>query len=102
MYLLINDNFVFTARPHPRLDRGQIGLSDPQRTWASISLQDVVHVQIYDPFAQGGQSYLGALDVEVGFAGKKSTEAPYDQDELANHFVRVRHHIRYHLYRAHH
>jgi hypothetical protein len=27
--------------------------------------------------------------VEVGFAGKKSTEAPYDQDDLSNHFVRV-------------
>jgi vesicle-fusing ATPase len=90
IYLLVNEQFVFTARPHPRLERGQIGLSDPQRTWASISLQDIVHATIYDPFAeQGGQSYLGALDVEVGFAGKKSTDAPYDQDELSNHFVRV-------------
>jgi len=46
-------------------------------------------VQIYDPFSQGGQSYLGSMDVEVGFAGRKTTETAYDQDELAQHFIRV-------------
>jgi vesicle-fusing ATPase len=39
---------------------------------------------MYDPFSQGGQAYLGSSDIEVGFAGKKRTDMPYDQDELAN------------------
>ena len=52
-----------------------------------IALTDVVEVQMYDPFSQGPQSYLGSMDVEVGFAGKKSTDVPYDQDELAQAFV---------------
>jgi vesicle-fusing ATPase len=46
----------------------------------------MVQVQGYDAFSQGGQSYLGALEVEVGFAGRKVQETPYDQDELATQF----------------
>jgi len=52
-----------------------------------VALTDVVEVQPYDPFSQGAQSYMGSMDVEVGFAGKKSTDVPYDQDELAQAFV---------------
>ena len=89
-YLLINGSYVFTARPFDGFPPGQISLSDPQRTWASVSLMDTVNAQIYDPFSEGGHNYLGSMDVEVGFAGRKSTEAPYDQDELADHFTRVR------------
>ncbi|XHF97830.1 transport between ER and Golgi ATPase protein [Aspergillus wentii] len=57
-------------------------MSDPQRTWAGIALTDSIKVQIYDPFSQGGQAYLGSTDIEIGFAGKKRVETPYDQDEL--------------------
>ncbi len=46
-------------------------------------------MQIYNPFSEGGHRYLGSMDLEVGFAGRKITEAPYDQDDLANHFIRV-------------
>ncbi|KAI9807737.1 MAG: transport between ER and Golgi ATPase protein [Phylliscum demangeonii] len=88
IYLLINGNFVFTARPYDGFPPGQISLSDPQRTWASVSLMDTVAAQIYDPFGEGGSNYLGSMDVEVGFAGRKVSESPYDQDELANHFTR--------------
>ena len=50
----------------------------------------MLDVQPYDPFSQGAkQSYLSNLDVEVGFAGKKTVEAPYDQDELAAAFSNV-------------
>ena len=70
---------------------GEIGLSDAQRNWAGISLgpQDVVTVEPYDAFSQGGDVYLGAIEVEVGFATKKTTETPYDQDELASQFKKV-------------
>lgn len=66
-------------------------MSDPQRTWANIGLRDAIKVQLYDPFSQGGQAYLGSADVEVSFASvKKRVEAPYDQDELANAVIKVR------------
>ncbi|KAF2718480.1 AAA-domain-containing protein [Polychaeton citri CBS 116435] len=83
VYLLLNGAYVLSARPIPQFPRGQISLSDPQRTWMQVALTDVVDVQSYDPFSQGAQSYLGNADVEVGFAGRKTTDVPYDQDELA-------------------
>ena len=86
-YLLINGQYVLSARPIPSFPRGQISLSDPQRTWMQVALTDLVEVQAYDPFSQGAQSYVGTMDVEVGFAAKKSTDVPYDQDELAQAFV---------------
>jgi vesicle-fusing ATPase len=79
---MLNGRFVVTARPLDGFPQGQISLSDPQRTWAGISLMDTVDAESYDPFSAGGQSYLGSLDLQVGFAGKKISEEMYDQDEL--------------------
>lgn len=88
IYILVNGNYVLSARPTQGCQPGEIGLTDAQRTWAGITLgpQDVVTVQSYDAFSQGGQSYLGAVEVEVGFAARKTTDVPYDQDELATQF----------------
>ena len=33
-YIMLNNIFVLTARPFEGFQRGQISLSDPQRTWA--------------------------------------------------------------------
>ena len=88
-YLLLNGAFVLSARPIPDFPRGQISLSDAQRTWMQVALTDVVDVQIYDPTSQGPQNFLSNMDVEVGFAGKKSTDVPYDQDELAQAFTQT-------------
>lgn len=94
IHLLINGSFVLSARPIPSFPRGQISLNDAQRTWLQVAMTDVVEVQQYDPFSAGPQSYLGSMDIEVGFAGRKSTDVPYDQDELAQAFIRVfRHQI---------
>lgn len=89
LYLLINGMYVVTARPTPSFPQGFIALTGPQRSWAGVSLVEAVMVEIYDPFVQGPQSYLGSLDVEIGFAGKKTTETPYDQDMLAEYFIRL-------------
>lgn len=86
---MLNDSYVLTAKHFDGFPQGQISLSDPQRTWASISLMDVVSVKIYDPFQEGGHRYLGSLDAEISFAGRKTTEAPFDQDVLAQHFTKV-------------
>ncbi|KAJ5494084.1 ATPase AAA-type core [Penicillium fimorum] len=87
--LLINDLFVFSARPLDGFPAGYMSMSDPQRTWANIGLRDAIKVQLYDPFSQGGQAYLGSADIEVSFAStKKRVETPYDQDELAQAVIR--------------
>jgi vesicle-fusing ATPase len=88
----VNGNFVLSARPHQGCQPGEIGLTDAQRTWAGISLgpQDVVSVEHYDPFSHGGGVYLGSIEVEVGFMTKKTTDVPYDQDELAAQFKKVK------------
>ena len=88
-YVILNDLFVCTARQLDGFPQGQISLSDFQRSWASISLQDIVYVKLYDPFQEGGHRYLGSLDAELGFAGKKETEMPLDQDELQQIFTKV-------------
>lgn len=87
-YVMLNDLYVLSARTFDGFPQGQLSLSDPQRTWASISLMDTVDVKLYDPFQEGGHRYLGSLDAEISFAGRKTTEAPFDQDELALHFTR--------------
>ena len=44
-------------------------------------MTDTVNAELYDPFQQGDQAYLGSMDVEIGFASqKKRVDAPYDQD----------------------
>lgn len=90
LLLLVNDLYVFSARPLDSFPQGRISMSDPQRTWAGVALTDSVKAQIYDPFSQGGQAYLASTNIEVGFAGKKRTESPYDQDELAAVVIKVR------------
>lgn len=50
---------------------------------------DTLTAEEFDPFSQGARAYLGSLDVEVGFASaKKFTDTPYDQDVLADAFVK--------------
>lgn len=52
-------------------------------------MTESVNAEIYDPFWQGGQPYLGSMDMEIGFATKKMTDMPYDQDMLADYFTRL-------------
>ncbi|KAL1627263.1 transport between ER and Golgi ATPase protein [Neofusicoccum ribis] len=90
IYILVNGNYVLSARPTETCRPGEIGLTDRQRTWAGVSLgpHDIVMVQNYDHFGEGGGAYLASVDIEVGFAAKKTTEVPYDQDELGQFFTR--------------
>ena len=88
-YLLLNNGFVTTARHFDGLQPGQIGLNTSQRNWMGIALTDSVQAELYDPFSQGGKAYLGSIDADVGFAGRNTTEKPFDQDELAAQFTQV-------------
>ncbi|TVY71216.1 Vesicular-fusion protein sec18 [Lachnellula suecica] len=88
LYILLNRLYVVTARPLPGFPPGRISLSDPQRTWLSVSMTDPIEASPYDPFSQGPKAYLGSVDVDVGFASiKKTTDVPFDQDVLADAFI---------------
>lgn len=80
---------MVTARPLPSFPSGFISLHERQRDWCDIGKGETIMCEIYDPFSQGGHAYLGALDLDVGFASKKSTDVPYDQDVLADNFIRL-------------
>ncbi|KAK0107832.1 transport between ER and Golgi ATPase protein [Cadophora gregata f. sp. sojae] len=52
-------------------------------------MMDPIVAESFDPFSQGPSTYLGNLDVEVGFASvKKVTDQPFDQDILADAFIK--------------
>ena len=81
---------MVTARPTASFPPGAISLSDPQRTWCDVGMMDPIIAESYDPFSQGANVYLGSLDLDVGFASaKKFTETPYDQDMLADVFIKT-------------
>lgn len=89
--ILLNGRNVVEARPLNSFPQGCISLSDPQRTWCDVGMMDPITAEIYDPFntPQGNAVYLQSLDVDIGFASvKKVTEVPYDQDVLADVFIR--------------
>ncbi|KAJ9633027.1 transport between ER and Golgi ATPase protein [Knufia peltigerae] len=90
IFIIINGMFVVTARPLDAFPRGNIGLSEPQRSWMGVALTDQVSAELYDPFAQGGQAYIGSMDIEIGFAStRKVTDVPYDQDDLAKEITKL-------------
>ncbi|KAJ8660277.1 hypothetical protein O0I10_004139 [Lichtheimia ornata] len=78
-YLLVNDQYIFTARQDNTMQRGVLGTSAMQRRWAQFSLNEEVSVKPYDPFATGVDIYLAMLKVEVGFL-RKSTQNTDDFD----------------------
>lgn len=88
--LLVNQTYVVSARPLDNFPPGTIGLSEPQRSWMGVALTDQIQAEVYDPFKDGNQAYIGSADIEIGFAStRKVVEAPYDQDELAKEVTRV-------------
>ncbi|KIX03460.1 uncharacterized protein Z518_07012 [Rhinocladiella mackenziei CBS 650.93] len=88
--LMINGMYVVSARPLDAFPRSCIGLSEPQRSWMGIALTDQLQVEVYDAFGQGGQAYIHAMDIEIGFAStRKVVDTPYDQDDLAKEIVKL-------------
>ncbi|KAL5043762.1 hypothetical protein BDW71DRAFT_187324 [Aspergillus fruticulosus] len=86
--IIVNGLYVFSARILDEFPPGYIGLSSIQRPWAKAGFRDTLDVRIYDPFRQGGEAYLGSVDIEVKFAGKLRTDTLYDQDELLSSVIK--------------
>lgn len=83
-------DFVVHARGFPGLGQGMIAFGEPQRLWLNnISPGDTVVVEEFNPIELGQKSYMGAVEVAIEFASKnKATDAPYDQESLAKHFIK--------------
>jgi len=88
LHLILNGRNVVTAKPLDGFPRGSISLHDRQRTWCDVGLLDSISAEVYDPFAHGNECYLGELLLEVGFAGKKTTDTPFDQEVLSEAFIK--------------
>lgn len=90
IYVVIDNLFVLTTRQSEEVPPGTIGFNGNQRTWGGWSLNQDVQVKPFDLFKYSGkQSYLGSLDIEISFRNKaKATPTPFDQDELASHFIK--------------
>jgi vesicle-fusing ATPase len=71
LYILLNGLYVVTARPTDNFPQGCISLNDKQRSWCDVGMMDTLVAETYDPFSQGGHAYLGAVDVDIGFASIK-------------------------------
>ena len=93
LYVLIRGgqpqgDFVVTAEPTDGFPRGYISLSDPQRSWCRIGLTDQFAGEIYDPFANGPQAYIGSIDLDVDFASAKKTPGTeFKEKELIERFL---------------
>lgn len=88
-YIILNDLYVLTVRPIEGFQRGAISLAEPQRSWASVSIRDVVQARRFDPFSGNAPSYVVSMDVEISFASQKKTSDQLDQDNLGATFTRV-------------
>lgn len=83
-------DYVVHARGFPGLGQGMIAFGEPQRLWLNnISPGDTVVVEEFNPIELGQKSYLGSVEIAIEFASKsKATDAPYDQESLAKHFIK--------------
>ena len=91
LYVIVNGQYVFTARPIQQCPPGHIGFTDNQRSWARIGLGPgyTVNVERYEPMAEGDQGgYMFSVDCQIAFKlAKKTTEQPYDQQMLNDIFT---------------
>jgi vesicle-fusing ATPase len=91
LYIIVNGQYVFTARPIQQCPPGHIGFTDSQRSWARIGLGPgyTVNVERYEPMSEGDQGgYMCSVDCQLSFKlAKKTTDHPYDQQMLNDIFV---------------
>jgi vesicle-fusing ATPase len=67
-----NQHFVFSIKTCPKIDRGTVGFSLPQRKWAVLSLNQEIEVKpfYFDPTSP--TEFLSNILLEVDFLQKKT------------------------------
>ena len=91
LYIMLKNLCVCTAKTHPSIEQGQIGIPRVQREWADMSITDTsVEAEKYDPFQEDGPRFLGSVTVVASFTKLANmTETAYDQDKLQERFTKV-------------
>lgn len=89
-HICVNDFFVFSTRHAKETAPGELGMNGTQRFWGEFSVGQTINVRPFD-ITNGGKAniYAGTINVEISFKLKhKATTIQYDQDELAQHFIK--------------
>ncbi|KAK9711822.1 transport between ER and Golgi ATPase protein [Basidiobolus ranarum] len=87
-YVSVNEHFVFTLQFENNFPSGQIGTTLFHRRWASLSLNQEVFVQPYDPLSEGVNVYLGTLNLEVKFLRRGfEVNKEFDTEEMGHVFA---------------
>lgn len=76
-----------TIRPFDGMPPGELGMSKFHRLWGSLSLNQEVRVDIYDPFVDMN-CYLSRVDIQISFVRKgfESSEN-FDSQDMAKIFM---------------
>jgi len=79
-------HFVFTIEADPKVAPGTVGFALPQRKWATLSLNQEIHVTPFE--FKPAQHYLTKVVLEVDYFNKKNASAtePYNSDDMAKEF----------------
>lgn len=79
-------HFVFTIEADAKVAPGTVGFSLPQRKWATLSLNQEIHVSPFD--FKPEKHYLTKIVLEVDYFNKKNASAtePYNSDDMAKEF----------------
>lgn len=60
-------NFIFSIKSHPSIQRYTVGFSLPQRKWAVLSLNQEIQVDVYQP-----DEYISSIVLEADYMQKKT------------------------------
>ncbi|KAI9357328.1 P-loop containing nucleoside triphosphate hydrolase protein [Zopfochytrium polystomum] len=86
-FILVENNYVFTIRAHDSMPPGELGFNKFQRMWASLSMNQEVRVDVYDPFVDLN-CYLAKVDIEISFVRKGFETSDYfDAADMAKIFA---------------
>ncbi|KAJ3024122.1 transport between ER and Golgi ATPase protein [Thoreauomyces humboldtii] len=87
-FITIDDAHAFTVRPSDLVNPGEVGVTLFHRRFASLSTNQEVRIQAFDPFSENPNCYLGSMNVQVSFL-KANFESPeqYDVMEMQSIFV---------------
>ncbi|KAJ3077532.1 transport between ER and Golgi ATPase protein, partial [Rhizoclosmatium hyalinum] len=62
---------------------GQVGVSNVQRQWALLSLNQDVNVAVYDPFSDMN-CYLSKVDLQISYIRKGvASEETFDGEDMS-------------------
>ena len=78
--------FLLTVQVDPRVPSGTLGFSNPQRKWATLSLNQAL--QVFPYTFNEMSDFIGTMVLHVDFFSKKKvTQDSFDTDAMAREFL---------------